>query len=309
MAAPIALLRGRHLFSSLYACRQYSSNSAGSNASLLKGRILPYLCNRFYDIEAFTEFGMKLKIWNLERKNKHYIEIREKYGDDLAAAVFALMLRGGIRFQGQTEWYREHNRKRYCVVVVHYQGIPVEAIDFSGSVINYDGLGSLVNLKALKHLDLSRCPNVDDWSLSRLHIFRDTLQELSLAGCPRVTERGLACLHHLESLRRLDVSDLSVPNKGLVQILLEEMLPLCEIVGISYNDKLTLCVEPDAHQGQIEPPQGDSCLRKTSEIPSPRCEADESFLPGDLHLYLLTKMQQAILQVRTGPEVPESLRD
>lgn len=55
-----------------------------------------------------------------------------------------------------------------------------------------------VNLKALKHLDLSGCPYIDDWSLSRLHVFRDTLQELSLAGCPQVSEKGLACLHHLE---------------------------------------------------------------------------------------------------------------
>lgn len=56
----------------------------------------------------------------------------------------------------------------------------------------------VVHLKALKHLDLSRCRSIDDWGLSRLHVFGDTLQELSLAGCPQVTERGLAALHPLE---------------------------------------------------------------------------------------------------------------
>uniref|UniRef100_A0ACB8FT99 Uncharacterized protein n=1 Tax=Sphaerodactylus townsendi TaxID=933632 RepID=A0ACB8FT99_9SAUR len=261
------LRRGRRFLSLLYACPRYSSNLTGPKPGL-KGRMLPYLFDRFYDIEAFVEFGMKLKSWNVERKNRHYIEIQEKYGPDIAAAAFALMLRGGIRFQGQTEWYREHNIKRYRVGLAHYQGVPLEAVDFSGSILNYDGLGCLVHLKALKHLDLSRCPKLDDWSLSRLHVFQDTLQELSLAGCPQVTERGLACLHHLKSLRRLDVSDLSVPNKGLVRILLEEMLPECEVVGIRYDDELALCDEPDAHQGQIEKLPGDGSVRKATEIPT-----------------------------------------
>ncbi|XP_015277192.1 PREDICTED: ATP synthase subunit s-like protein isoform X2 [Gekko japonicus] len=221
-------------------------------------------------MEAFIDFGTKLTGWNLERKNTHYLRIQEKYGDDLAAAVFALMLKGGVRFRGQTEWYREHNRKRFCVDLVNYQGVPLEAADFSGSIISYEGLGSLVNLKALKHLDLSRCPNVDDWCLSRLHVFGETLEELSLAGCPRVTERGLGCLHHLESLRRLDVSDLpSVPCKGLVRILLEEMLPQCEVVGIRYDeDELTLPIEPDVHQGQTELLREAARVQKTREIPA-----------------------------------------
>ncbi|KAL8219783.1 UNVERIFIED_CONTAM: hypothetical protein K2H54_033615 [Gekko kuhli] len=221
-------------------------------------------------MEVFIDFGMKLTSWNLERKNQLYLQIQEKYGDDMAAAAFALLLKGGVRFRGQTEWYREHNRKQFCVDLVDYQGVPLEAIDFSGSIISYDGLGSLVKLKALKQLDLSRCPNVDDWSLSRLHVFGDTLEELSLAGCPRVTERGLGCLHHLESLRRLDVADLSsVPNKGLVRILLEEMLPRCEVVGIRYDDdELALPLEPEAHRGQAEWPRGAARVQKTREIPA-----------------------------------------
>ncbi|XP_054855454.1 distal membrane-arm assembly complex protein 2 [Eublepharis macularius] len=270
MAAPMALRHGRVFISLLRACSRNSSHSTAPSTGLLKRRgLLQYLCDRFYDIEAFVDGGMKLKSWNLERKNKHYIQICERYGDNLAAAVFALMLKGGIRFQGQTEWYRERNEKRYCLEVSQYQGVPLEALDFSGSVINYDGLGSLVNLKTLKYLDLSRCPNIDDWSLSRLHVFRDTLQELSLAGCPQITERGLACLHHLESLKRLDVSDLpSIANKGLVRILLEEMLPQCEIVGIHYDDELPLCLEDDTHQGETEELQGVACIWKNSKIPA-----------------------------------------
>lgn len=55
-----------------------------------------------------------------------------------------------------------------------------------------------VPLKELRSLSLQRCPNVDDWCLSRLYLLANSLQELSLAGCPQVSERGLACLHHLQ---------------------------------------------------------------------------------------------------------------
>lgn len=106
--------------------------------------------------------------------------------------------------------------------------MPVEAVDASGSAVNYQGLDNLcewagdgragvfalprraperisvaspclaVALKELQSLWLRHCPHVDDWCLSRLHPLANSLQELSLAGCPRISERGLACLHHLQ---------------------------------------------------------------------------------------------------------------
>ncbi|XP_027489197.1 distal membrane-arm assembly complex protein 2, partial [Corapipo altera] len=91
---------------------------------------------------------------------------------------------------------------------------------------------SAVSLSHLSHLELSGCPHVCDWTLGRLHVFGDTLRHLGLARCPQVTERGLATLHHLRSLRSLDVSGLSVPSPGLLRILLEEMLPGCRILGM-----------------------------------------------------------------------------
>uniref|UniRef100_A0A8D0L9L2 Distal membrane arm assembly component 2 n=1 Tax=Sphenodon punctatus TaxID=8508 RepID=A0A8D0L9L2_SPHPU len=92
----------------------------------------------------------------------------------------------GFRYQGHTDWYRESKPWK-----IRSKDLPVEAVDVSGSVINYDGLDNLVRLSALKSLNLSHCPHIDDWSLSRLHAFRETLEDLSLAGCPQVTERGL----------------------------------------------------------------------------------------------------------------------
>ncbi|XP_077192688.1 distal membrane-arm assembly complex protein 2 isoform X1 [Paroedura picta] len=267
MAAPRALQRGRTLLALQNTGPRHSSHSA--SPGLPKGWILQFLYNRFYNMETFIGFGTKQTRWNLDSQKRSYLQIQKRYGDDLAAAAFALMLKGGVRFRGQTEWYREHNQRQYSVNLGNYRRVPLEGIDFSGSVISYDGLSCLVKLKSLKHLDLSQCPSVDDWSLSLLHVFRDTLEELSLAGCPRVTERGLGCLHHLESLRRLDVSDLpSVRNKSLVQILLEEMLPQCEVVGTCYDNELSLSTEPNALQGPVQEPRGAACIQKTSEVPA-----------------------------------------
>lgn len=247
----------------------YSSKSADVAANPLKGGILQYLCNRFYDIEAFVEFGTKLKKWNQQRKNQFYAEAHERYGNDLAAAIFVLSLQGSIRFQGQEEWYSETKRWKKMYRCLDHQDFPLEAIDVSGSIINYDGLDNLVNLKALKYLDLSRCANIDDWSLSRLHAFGDTLQELSLAGCPQITERGLGTLHHLANLQRLDISNLpSVSCKGLVRILLEEMLPKCDIVGMDYTEGLLPYPELDVQEGETEELQKRPCKQKSSEIPA-----------------------------------------
>uniref|UniRef100_A0A8C4Y6D5 Distal membrane arm assembly component 2 n=1 Tax=Gopherus evgoodei TaxID=1825980 RepID=A0A8C4Y6D5_9SAUR len=102
------------------------------------------------------------------------------------------------RFQGQETWFCVDQRGKYSSDFLQLRDVPVVAIDLTGSVLNYDGLDNLVKLTALKSLDLSRCPHVDDWTLNRLHVFKDSLEELSLAGCPQVTERGLACLHQLE---------------------------------------------------------------------------------------------------------------
>ncbi|XP_042299525.1 distal membrane-arm assembly complex protein 2-like [Sceloporus undulatus] len=265
MAAPMLLRHCRGVASLLYSSSRYNSSSTGSTAKPLKIGILQYLCDRFYDVETFVDVGHKLKKWNIQRKNSACVEVCQRFGDEVGAAVFALNLKGRIRAQGQNDWYQDSiiNWKNN-LNFQEYNEVLLEAVDLSGSIINYNGLDNLVKLKALKHLVLSRCPHIDDWSLSRLHAFADTLEELSLAGCPQITERGLACLHHLQNLKRLDVSDLpSVSKKGLVRILLEEMLPQCDIVGMDYGEDMDLQVEDAVNRGKAEEPQEAASNLKT----------------------------------------------
>ncbi|KAG8547761.1 hypothetical protein GDO81_027607, partial [Engystomops pustulosus] len=142
-------------------------------------------------------------------------------------------------FKGQSEWFRPNEKGRYTWDFMQHKDVPIESLDLSGKHYGFLTLCRTDGLQELRELDLSRCHYIDDWALGRLHVFKDSLEVLSLAGCPQVTERGLATLHHLQNLKYLDLSDLpSVNNKGLVLILLEEVLPACKIVGIAYTDGL-----------------------------------------------------------------------
>ncbi|XP_032697899.1 distal membrane-arm assembly complex protein 2 isoform X2 [Lontra canadensis] len=175
--------------------------------------LLQFLADHFYDVQALREYLLRKQVLKVHQKN---------------------------RFQGK-EWIQPNARGRFSLDFLTFPAVPVEAVNASGSAINYHGLDNLLALKELQSLWLRHCPHVDDWCLSRLHPLANSLQELSLAGCPRISERGLACLHHLQNLRRLDISDLpAVSNPGLTQILVEEMLPNCEVLGADWTQSLGL---------------------------------------------------------------------
>ncbi|TFJ99422.1 protein shisa-6-like protein [Platysternon megacephalum] len=308
MAAPRALQQ----------CRAFTRRPYGSAADPLKGGILQYLCNRFYDIEYLIDWSTKRHYKNLQRKNTYYGYTKHMHGDNIAAAYFVLSHRGRVRFQSQETWLCVDQRGKFSFDFLQFRDVPVVAIDLAGSVLTYDGLNNLVKLTALKSLDLSRCPHVDDWTLSRLHVFKDSLEELSLAGCPqgcgglpracaakvggcspgapgwgerRVlptweltpgSVKGARGNGHCTSahlfpprhagalrLRRLDLSLLpSVPTPGLTRILVEEMLPQCEVVGLGHGDGLAPASGAQtSRDGKEEPgvPSGD---RRAGEIPA-----------------------------------------
>nr|XP_036869894.1 distal membrane-arm assembly complex protein 2 isoform X7 [Manis javanica] len=190
------------------------SRAVAPEGNQQKGRtLLQFLADHFYDIQALREYLLQRQTLKVHQKN---------------------------RFQGK-EWTRPDRRGHISPEFLEFRAVPVEAVDASRCVINYQGLDNILVLKGLRSLWLQRCPHVDDWCLSRLHQLADSLQELSLAGCPRISERGLACLHHLRNLHRLDISDLpAVSNLDFMQILVEEMLPNCEVLGADWARGLKL---------------------------------------------------------------------
>ncbi|XP_012512412.1 PREDICTED: ATP synthase subunit s-like protein [Propithecus coquereli] len=213
--------------------------AAAPEGSQKKGKtLLQFLSDHFYDVEFLREYLLQRQMLKVHQENRSFAYIAEKHGPYVAGACFILKQGGAVKFQNK-EWIRPDERGRFPLEFSEFPGVPVEAVDASGCAINYDGLDNVLLLKELRSLSLRRCPNVDDWCLSHLHPLANSLQELSLAGCPHVSERGLACLHHLQNLRRLDISDLpAVSNPGLTRILVEEMLPNCEVVGADWAQGL-----------------------------------------------------------------------
>ncbi|XP_075581572.1 distal membrane-arm assembly complex protein 2 [Pelecanus crispus] len=214
------------------------------------GGLLQRLGRWFYEVEEAVAWGERLQRRRLRNRNAYHGFLRDTYGDNVVAAVFTLSCGGGVRFEGQECWIRPEDR--WQPEVLRLRDVPVVALDLSGSPLTYDGLDNLVPLTQLQHLDLSGCPHLDDWALGRLHVFGDSLRELSVARCPHVTERGLATLHHLRLLRRLDVAGVRVPSPGLVRILLEEMLPECQVLGMELEDNTG--TGTPTPPGRVKPP-------------------------------------------------------
>ncbi|XP_030877453.1 distal membrane-arm assembly complex protein 2 isoform X2 [Leptonychotes weddellii] len=215
------------------------SRAVALEGSQKKGRsLLQFLADRFYDVQALREYLLQKQVLKVHQKNRPFTYIKERFGPHAAGAYFILKQGGAVKFQGK-EWIRSDAHGHFSLDFLKFQAVPVEAVNASGCAINYQGLDSLLALKELRSLWLQRCPHVDDWCLGRLHPLANSLQELSLAGCPRISERGLASLHHLQNLRRLDISDLhAVSNPGLTRILVEEMLPSCQVLGADWAQGL-----------------------------------------------------------------------
>ncbi|XP_030633834.1 distal membrane-arm assembly complex protein 2 [Chanos chanos] len=218
--------------------RRGLSSSPASPPSLLT-RFLLKLHQHFYDVEHLIGWRAKHRSWFVRRKNVFYGYTQQNYGENIAAAYYILSLKGSFRFAGQSEWFRPNARGKFSYDFMNYPTSSIEEIDLSGTPINHVGLDNLVSQKGLRSLSVRGCPEVDDWFLSRLHVFGESLEELDLSHCPQITVGGLAALQNLRMLRHLDVSSLPrLQSPGLVHILLEEMLPRCHVKGAEYSQGL-----------------------------------------------------------------------
>ncbi|XP_019950823.2 distal membrane-arm assembly complex protein 2 isoform X2 [Paralichthys olivaceus] len=222
----------------LVARRPWSSSSASPPP--LPTRLLLFLTQRFYDMEMLLSWSSRLRRRGIKTKNAYYSYARRFHGADIAAAYYVLNLKGGFRYVGQSAWFRADQRGKFSWDFFNHKNTPLEEVDMSYSIINYTGLGNLEGQRFLRTLSLRGCPEVDDWFLAKLHVFQDSLEELDISHCPRITAGGLAALRNLKGLRRLDISSLpGISNPGLIIILLEEMLPQCQITATGYDLSLT----------------------------------------------------------------------
>ncbi|XP_074535757.1 distal membrane-arm assembly complex protein 2 [Halichoeres trimaculatus] len=236
MSAPImSLLRCYQRSALLCSTRQLWTSSSESHAPLHR-RLFLYLTQRFLDIEVIHDWIAERRMLKLEKKNACYASTGETYGPNISAAYFILRMKGGFRFVGQSEWFLSDRRGKINSGFLNYPETQLRDVNMSHSLINYTGLDNLVGQQSLQTLSLRGCSEVDDWFLAKLHMFGNSLEELDISHCPQITVGGLAALRHLKGLKRLDISSLpKITNPGMVVLLLEEMLPECQVTATGYD--------------------------------------------------------------------------
>uniref|UniRef100_A0A3Q2ZQJ2 Distal membrane arm assembly component 2 n=1 Tax=Kryptolebias marmoratus TaxID=37003 RepID=A0A3Q2ZQJ2_KRYMA len=154
--------------------------------------------------------------------------VARRQSSSSSASPFTLL----SRYVGHSDWYRPNRWGKFSWDFLEHKDTSIEEVDMSYTLINYRGMTNLWTQHHLRTLKLRGCPEVDDWFLAGLHNFQDTLEELDISHCPLITTGGLAALRNLTALKRLNVSSLpKVSSPELVFILLEEMLPKCQITA------------------------------------------------------------------------------
>ncbi|XP_059008552.1 distal membrane-arm assembly complex protein 2 isoform X5 [Mustela lutreola] len=92
------------------------SKAVAPEDSQRKGRsLLQFLADHFYDVQALREYLLRKQVLKVHQKN---------------------------RFQGK-EWIWPNTRGRFSLDFLKFPEVPVEAVDASGSAINYHGLDNL----------------------------------------------------------------------------------------------------------------------------------------------------------------------
>ncbi|KAM9852799.1 distal membrane-arm assembly complex protein 2 [Aulostomus maculatus] len=238
-ATLLSLLRCCQRPSLLHVVRRPWSSKPLS-APGLQNRLLLFLTQRFHEVEMLLFKKSQWKRRRIQKKNKYYGFTQKYFGANIAAAYYILCMKGGFRFCGQSDWFRANQKGKFNWDFLNHKDITLEEVDLNNTFINYAGLANLEGQQNLRTLSVRECPEVDDWFLARLHMFQDSLEELDISHCPRITTGGLPALRNLKVLRRLDVSSLTgISCPSLVIILLEEMLPHCQITATGYDFSLT----------------------------------------------------------------------
>uniref|UniRef100_A0A4W3GWP8 Uncharacterized protein n=1 Tax=Callorhinchus milii TaxID=7868 RepID=A0A4W3GWP8_CALMI len=162
------------------------------------------------------------------------------YGENVAASYYVLNQKGGVRYERDIDsWIRANWRGHFSWDFLQFKDVPLEAVDVSGSTINYEGLENLEG-------GSWKPDGTHQLSAQKLTRPDSTRRPCFNRFCPANRTQNISPSHYSSSLghfswnlRHLDLSNLpSVDNRGLLRILLEEILPQCQVVGIDYEDGL-----------------------------------------------------------------------
>lgn len=161
-------------------------------------------------------------------------------GSDIAAGHAFLPLGVGLQYKGKP-WLKlsEGSQVSDELPNEYESGWVLEAIDFSGTRIRYEGLINLRNLNRVHTLIAKKCPYLDDWCLDMISSELLALETIDLSGCEKISSNGLVTLTRLPKLHTLDLSDCPVSdNKDgmLVCLLLQDYNPNLNIRGVTFSE-------------------------------------------------------------------------
>ncbi|XP_036894892.1 distal membrane-arm assembly complex protein 2 isoform X4 [Sturnira hondurensis] len=124
------------------------SSAVAPEGNQRKGRrLLQFLADRFYDVEALREYLLQKQLSKVHQENRSFTYIKERYGPYVAGAYFVLKQGGAVKFQGK-EWIRSSGRRPLSLELLNFQAVPVESVDASDCAINYEGLDNLCETSA-----------------------------------------------------------------------------------------------------------------------------------------------------------------
>ncbi|VDL19744.1 unnamed protein product [Hymenolepis diminuta] len=198
-----------------------------------------------YDLtlEGFAERSRKRLIARHKKRQLITDEIVQKRGSlDLAVAHMVCALGGRVQFVGgpPDHWHQCYNKSPPDLPLSYSGELKLEAVDFSGTAVMYEGLLHLPELTHLRMLRLRRCLHLNDHGLSLVgQITQSPLEYLDISECPKITANGITALTELKSLKRLLVQgNPTLEDRELVCLLLEDYLPEVYIEGVDYLGNL-----------------------------------------------------------------------
>lgn len=125
------------------------------------------------------------------------------------------------------------NPKLFC----DYNVLPPENFKFIMKEIHADNAGinteGFIHIKGCEKLDtivLTNCTYIEDDTLDKLILRKDSLKVLKINKCKNITDEGLKVLGSLTNLEKIVISDLPyLKNPEKVQEDLKLKLPNCNI--------------------------------------------------------------------------------
>uniref|UniRef100_A0A5S6QI88 Uncharacterized protein n=1 Tax=Trichuris muris TaxID=70415 RepID=A0A5S6QI88_TRIMR len=174
-------------------------------------------------------------------------------GPDLAASHFIVHRGGSVKFVGDDRW---HCMNKSGVYVLPGRQIPdlwVEGIDASNTALMFEGLGNLVDLGKLRFLSLRGCKFINDFCMSRMSQFENSLEFLDLSDCKKISAEALGSLSCLKKLKFLRLEGMGhVKNIALAALRLEDSIPqLKDNIGELYYVSGNLPEQPSLADDEL----------------------------------------------------------